>query len=342
MTQPDLVGELPLLTTAELPDGTRLPVRGLRAPAPDRFLPSGSGPAPGPPPAPVVLILPAMGTPARHYRRFARQLHDEGLTVLTVDLRGQGEAAPDPAGPRPLDHGYRAIVEEDLPAVVAAVRAELGPEPPLHLLGHSLGGQLALIYAALTRPPERPCGVGARVGGGSGVGVGVDGVAIVATGSVWYRAFGPLRAPVLYLFQLLVTATAAALGRWPGARLGFGGDQPKGVMRDWARQMRTGRYSAKGSARDYETALRALRLPVLAISVDQDTYAPASSLDHLLAKVPRARLTRRHYTSQEAGRTLDHFAWTRAGGALAKRVAAWTAEEETAGRFARGRVAPGR
>ncbi|MFD6432360.1 alpha/beta fold hydrolase [Streptomyces venezuelae] len=309
MTQQEPVGELPLLTTAELPDGTRLPVRALRVPEPERFLPSGSGPAPGPPPAPMVLILPAMGVPARFYRRFARQLHDEGLTVLTVDLRGQGEATPPAAGRGAPGHGYRAIVEEDLPAVVSAIRDELGTEPPLFLLGHSLGGQLGLVYAASARRPA------------------VDGVAVIATGSVWFRAFAPLRGAGLLLVQLLIAGTATLLGRWPGTRLGFGGNQPKGVMRDWARQVRTGRYSAEGSSLDYESTLATLTLPVLAISVDDDTYAPASSLNHLLDKTPEARLTRRHYTTQEAGAPLDHFAWTRAGGALAKWVAAWTTEE---------------
>ncbi|MET9547622.1 alpha/beta fold hydrolase [Streptomyces sp. NPDC006627] len=314
MTQPEPVGELPLLTTVELPDGARVPVRALRAPAPERFLPSGSGPAPGPPPAPAVLVLPAMGTPARFYRRFARHLHDEGLTVLTADLRGQGEATPRATDRGARDHGYRALVEEDLPAVLAAVRAELGPEPPLRLLGHSLGGQLALLYAALGTGPD------------------VDGVALVASGSVWFRAYGPRRAPGLLLGELLIAATATALGRWPGARLGFGGDQPKGAMRDWAHQGLTGRYAPKGSALDYEAALAALDLPVLAVSVEHDTLAPATALDHLLGKVPRARLTRRHYTAREAGARLDHFAWTKAGGALAKQVAAWTAAEERPGR----------
>ncbi|MET8689682.1 alpha/beta fold hydrolase [Streptomyces sp. NPDC004732] len=327
MTKQDPVGELPLLTTAELPDGTRLPVRALRAPAPERFLPSGSGPAPGPPPAPAVLILPAMGTPARFYRRFAHQLHGEGLTVLTVDLRGQGEATPSAAGRGAPSGGYRAIVEEDLPAVVAAIRDELGTEPPLHLLGHSLGGQLGLVHAALSR----------RSGGSScASGSGVDGVAVVATGSVWFRAYGPLHGPGLLLVQLLIAGTATVLGRWPGTRLGFGGNQPKGVMRDWARQVRTGRYSGKGSARDYEKALGTLDLPVLAVSVDHDSFAPASALDHLLGKVPGARLTRCHYTAQEAGGRLDHFAWTRAGGTLAKWVAAWAADEELPGRTATG------
>ncbi|WP_369214580.1 alpha/beta hydrolase family protein [Streptomyces flavofungini] len=310
MTYQDPVGEPPLLTTAELPDGAHIPVRALRAPEPERFLPSGSAPAPGPPPAPAVLILPAMGTPARFYRRFAHRLHEEGLTVLTTDLRGQGEATPRATDPDALGHGYRELVEEDLPAVLAAVRAELGPEPQLHLLGHSLGGQLALLYAA------------------SGHGPAVDGVILVASGSVHFRAYGPLRGPALLLGELLVAGVSTLLGRWPGSRLGFGGDQPRGVMRDWARQGRTGRYAPKGSTLDYEAALAGLGLPVLAVSVEHDTFAPGAALDHLLGKVPRARLTRRHYTAQEAGARLDHFAWARAGGGLAKQVAAWATAEE--------------
>ncbi|MEU5953479.1 alpha/beta fold hydrolase [Streptomyces sp. NPDC047525] len=300
MTQPETApaqqepaGELPLLVTAQLPDGARFPVRGLRgSETPSR-------------PAPAVLILPAMGTPARYYRAFARQLHAEGLTALTVDMRGQGESTPRVTDADAVDHGYRTIVEQDLVAVIEAIRTELGPEPALYLLGHSMGGQLGLVHAAL------------------GIGPGVDGVALVASGSVWFRAYGPLRGPLLLIGELFAAAASTLLGRWPGIRLGFGGNQPKGVMRDWARQGRTGRYSSPGSPHDYEAALRTLGLPVLAVCVEGDTWAPAPALDHLVGKVPGARVTRTRYSTQEAGGRLDHFAWTRAGGALAKKVAAW-------------------
>ncbi|MEV0437582.1 alpha/beta fold hydrolase [Streptomyces spectabilis] len=301
MTQPPSLvngprseGELPPLTTVDLPDGTRFAVRGLRAA----------------PTAPAVLVVPAMGTPARFYRHFARELHGAGLTALTVDLRGQGESTPHVRDAAARDHGYRVILEEDLGAVVDAVRAELGPEPPLFLLGHSLGGQLALLHAAARPGP-------------------VDGVALVASGTVWYRAYGTLRAPLLLLATTLIAATATLLGRWPGARLGFGGDQATGVMRDWARQGRTGRYRPGGSARDYESALRALDVPVLAVSVENDTYAPASAVDHLVGKAAGARVTRWRYTEREAGARLDHFAWTRAAGPLARRIARWATAQGT-------------
>ncbi|MFE0107299.1 alpha/beta fold hydrolase [Streptomyces sp. NPDC059009] len=305
MTKPD---ELPPLTTVELPDGTRLPLRALRA-EPVDGAPAPGGPAPDAPtpggPAPAVLILPAMGTPARFYRAFARELHAAGLTAVTVDLRGQGEATPHITDPRCRDHGYRTLVEQDFPAVVEAVRKELGADAPLFLLGHSLGGQLALVHAAL------------------GIGPGVDGVALVACGSVWFRAYGWRRGPRLLLGEAAIAGLATLLGRWPGKRFGFGGDQAKGVMRDWARQGRTGRYGAKGSALDYEAALAALDLPVLAVSVEHDRLAPPGALAHLVGKAPHARVTRHRYTSEEAGGRLDHFAWARSGGALARRVADW-------------------
>lgn len=278
MTQPESVpaqqepaGELPLLVTAQLPDGARFPVRGLR------------GSEASPRPAPAVLILPAMGTPARYYRAFARQLHAEGLTALTVDMRGQGESTPRVTDADAVDHGYRTIVEQDIVAVIEAIRAELGPEPPLYLLGHSMGGQLGLVHAAL------------------GIGPGVDGVALVASGSVWFRAYGPLRGPLLLVGELFIAATSTLLGRWPGTKLGFGGNQSKGVMRDWARQGRTGRYSSPGSPHDYEAALRNLDLPVLVVRVEGDTWAPAPAVDHLVGKVPAARVTRLRYSAQEAG-----------------------------------------
>lgn len=309
MTQPESApaqqepaDELPLLVTAQLPDGARFPVRGMR------------GREASPRPAPAVLILPAMGTPARYYRAFARQLHAEGLIALTVDMRGQGESTPRVTDADAVDHGYRTIVEQDLAAVVEAIRAELGPSSPLYLLGHSMGGQLGLIHASL------PAGPG--VNGVNGVN-DVDGIVLVASGSVWYRAYGPLRGPLLLIGELFAAATSTLLGRWPGTRLGFGGNQPKGVMRDWARQGRTGRYSSPGSPHDYEAALRTLTLPVLAVSVEGDTWAPTAALDHLIGKVPAARVTRLRYSVREAGARLDHFVWTRAGGALAKRVAAW-------------------
>lgn len=216
--------------------------------------------------------------------------------MVTVDLRGQGESRPRAA--RGVRFGYREMLEDDLPAVLDAVRAEL-PGAPVALVGHSLGGQFGLLHAATAKVP-------------------VDAVALVASGSVWWRAYG-VRGLGTLVFSQLAAGLATALGHWPGRRLGFGGQQPAGVMRDWARQARTGRYAPTGSPVDYEGALRDLALPVLVVGVDHDSLAPVGAREHLAGKVPRAAVDRWQYTRDSAeGKAVDHFRWVRHHAGLAR------------------------
>ncbi|WP_406327079.1 alpha/beta fold hydrolase [Streptomyces sp. NBC_00203] len=277
----------PVLTRVQSSDGVVLVARVLRHPEPGR---------------PVAVLLPAMGAAARFYLPLARALLREGLTVVTVDLRGHGEALP--AVTRGTRFGYREMVEEDLPAVLAAVRSAL-PGAPVVLVGHSLGGQLALLHAA-TAPD------------------GIDALALVASGSVWYRGFGGLRAVRNLVASQIFATLATLIGYWPGKRFGFGGNEATGVMRDWARQGRTGVYRVKGSTVDYERALGELALPLLAIGVDNDVLAPAGAREHLLSKVPRTALDRWQYTGEAAGgKHIDHFRWVRHNAALSAHLAEW-------------------
>lgn len=254
------------------------------------------------PGAPVALVLPAMGARARFYAPFARQLHRSGLHVAVTDLRGQGESTP--VARRGVAYGYREIVEDDLPAVVRAVTAAL-PRSPVVLVGHSLGGQLALLSSA------------------TGL-TGVHAVVLTAAGSVWWRGFGSVRGLRNLVGTQLFAALATVLGYWPGERLGFGGTQATAVIRDWARQGRTGRYTLRGSDTDYEAALARLKLPVLAVGVDNDTLAPPGATDHLLQKIPAAPVSRWHYTEALAdGRRVDHFRWVRHSDGMSAYITDW-------------------
>ncbi|WP_172381798.1 alpha/beta fold hydrolase [Streptomyces sp. MNP-20] len=286
---------LPLLARIEPASGVSLVARVLRHQDPT---------------APVAVVLPAMGASARFYLPFVRALHKEGLTVVTADQRGHGESVPRVA--RGVRFGYRELLEEDLPALLETVRREL-PDRPVILVGHSLGGQLALLYAA-THPAD------------------VDAIALVASGSVWYRGFEGPRALRNLVAGQLFAALATAIGYWPGKRFRFGGTEATGVMRDWARQGRTGDYRPRGSTVDYERALRDLTHPVLAVGVAGDRLAPAGSRRHLLAKVPRCALEEWEYTSEAAdGKPIDHFRWVRYHAGLCTRLARWVGESVKAG-----------
>ncbi|MFI7578627.1 alpha/beta fold hydrolase [Micromonospora sp. NPDC049497] len=251
--------------------------------------------------APLVLIMPAMGVRARYYRPFAAALRDAGLTVAVADLRGTGESTPTPS--RACRYGYAELVT-DIGAALAALKP-LRDGRKTVLLGHSLGGQASVLHLALTEGHE------------------VDGLALVAVGLPWWRLYPGARGYGVLPYTQGIAAAARLLGVWPG--WGFGGRQARGVIRDWAHTARTGRFPHLDGV-DTEAAVRGIRTPVLAVSVDHDQYTPHETLDHLCGKLVAAPVTRERYTEAEAGARMDHFTWVRASAPLAQRVARFAAE----------------
>ncbi|NKE08975.1 alpha/beta fold hydrolase [Kocuria subflava] len=86
----------------------------------------------------LVFLHGLMGR-GKNFSRFAKEISTE-CTVLLVDLPNHGASA----WTETID--YRETAEQ----VSAAVEAELG-EQPYHLVGHSMGGKVAMTMA-LTRP----------------------------------------------------------------------------------------------------------------------------------------------------------------------------------------------
>ena len=243
------------------------------------------------------LFWPAMGVPARYYRRFAEDL---GFPVAVADLRGTGASTPAPSRSSRYDFG-------DLVGDVGAVLEALKPYRDGRrtvLMGHSLGGQAAAVHLATTGRSD------------------VDGLALVAVGLPYWRHYPGRRRVGLLAMTQSIALTSAVLRVWPG--WGFGGRQAAGVMRDWAHTARVGRYPRVAGV-DTEGALGRLRTPVLSVDIEGDRLTPASTVDHLVGKMTAAPVTRACYTTAEAGAPLDHFAWAKNGAPLAARIGAWFA-----------------
>src|SRR5204862_4189180 len=131
------------------------------------------------------------------------------------------------------------------------------------LVGHSLGGQAALLHLGRSSST-------------------VDGLVLVAVGIPYFRAY-PDRRRRLWAFTLTqsVAGLTTLQGVWPGWR--FGGRQARGVIRDWAYSARHGRYPD-----GLEDGLRSVHTPVLAITVDGDSYTPPGTTGHLVGKLTAA------------------------------------------------------
>ncbi len=250
--------------------------------------------------APVLIFLSALGTPAKVYRHLGQALSSLGVNVCTPDWRGIGSSSIR-AG-RSSDFGYRQLVEMDIAAAIDAVR-QRHPDAPIWLGGHSLGGQLSLLAAA-----AQPAAIA--------------GVVLIASGSVHLPCYQGKFRWGIRLLASLSSAAGALLGYFPGERIGFGGREAAGVMRDWSHVAHTGRYRPAGSEQDYEALMGLLNMPVLAISFAADTWSPALAAKALLDKVPRCPVTHLIWSAVDTGAVaLDHYSWLKRPDLVAPTVA---------------------
>jgi len=249
-------------------------------------------------PVAALLWLPALGVGAKHYLPFAQALATRGVAVYVHEWRGAGSSSLR-AG-RDCDWGYRELLELDLPASVAALR-RLHPGAGTIIGGHSLGGQLACCLLALA--PEA-----------------AQRIWLVASGAPYWRAFPFPHRPLLPLVYRFLPWLADRRGALPGRKIGFGGNEARGLIRDWARTGLSGVYAALGLDADLEAGMAGIRAPVQALAMASDWLGPESSLRFLLSKLPNTPSQITTFDDAALGGHADHFTWMKHPQVVADRL----------------------
>lgn len=246
---------------------------------------------------PQILMLPALGVDAGYYRPFAQELIERGMQVAVLDWRGHGDSTP--AVSRASDHGYADLIGD-----VDAAVDHLGGE--VTVIGHSLGGQIGLLAAATGT-------------------TGIQRIALVAVGLPYFRDHTGLFRMILLPYSQAIGVVSALLGVWPGWT--FGGRQAATLMRDWAATARTARFPLLNGT-DPNPAVDRLRLPILAVVVDNDGFTPRPTMARLVGRMPDAPVQWLDYTDELAGGHVNHIKWVRNSGALAARIAQFTTSDQ--------------
>ena len=257
------------------------------------------------PAAPACIVVPAMGMRASFYAPLLQVLARSGVHAGVLELRGHQRADAPPPGRR-YDFGYSDLVE-DLAAGVLAVR-EKWPDARVVTLGHSFGGHVVTAQAAAhptAGDPARP-----------------DALALIATGSVAWRAWGRLAPWHLLRSQALLFLTTV-VGHFPGQRVGFAGREARTQMTEWARWSRTGRFVVGAEAAaglDVDAGAARVEVPVLAVSVEGDPLAPRSTTNALAGLFTGAPVTLEH---QVLPVDRPHFDWVREPQVFSDRLRSW-------------------
>jgi predicted alpha/beta hydrolase len=246
-----------------------------------------------------LLWLPALGVAARHYLPLAQALAAQGIAVYLHEWRGNGSSSLRPS--RVQDWGYREILEQDLQASQQLLFQHDQQDRVLPWIvgGHSLGGQLACLHAG--RFPAD-----------------FEHLWLVASGTPWWRSFPAPRGWLLPLAYRFLPWLARRNGVLPGRRLGFGGNEARGLIQDWSRVGLSNRYAAAGMAEDLESQLRLVQGQARAVLMADDWLAPAGSMQALLAKLPDVRVTTSVLDAAMLRTRADHFHWMKAPQAVAQ------------------------
>lgn len=230
--------------------------------------------------------LPALGVTARHYARFAELLAASGIGLARHEWRGGGSS--NLRASRKVDWRYRDLLG-DIRAGLAALRAR-HPKARIVIGGHSLGAQLGLL--SLARDLQ------------------LDSFVVVAGGTPYWRAFPFWQRPLLVLGLVTFRLLASLCGYFPGRRVGFGGDEARSLIHDWAQSGLHGRYRHVEPHGDLDAELRTRRVSLLAIHLRDDGYVPGSACEDLIARLPEAEVTRVHLAPEDfASGKADHFSW---------------------------------
>lgn len=264
-------------------------VADIAFPSSDDYALAGTlfAPANGAPRA-SVLVSSAMAVPRSYYAPFAKFLAGDGFRVLTYDYRGIGGSRP------PSLRGFAASVqdwgERDASAALDRLAQE-DPSAPLMLVAHSIGGQIL----GFMRGNDR-----------------LRGAFLVASQSGDWRNWPmPGRLGMVAVWYALIPAMVTLAGYAPG-RMGLGEDVPRGVALEWARWGRRKDYLLGGDGAKWRERYAAVRTPIVAVSIDDDRYAPRPTVEALLGFYPNAPKEHRHIAPRDIGATkIGHFGFFR-------------------------------
>ncbi len=231
-------------------------------------------------PKALILICSATGIRQQFYWKFAEWMTTQGYGVLTFDYRGigaslNGRSVRDSSA-RKQDWG-----QLDMPAALDYLDCEF-PDLPIHLLGHSAGGQLIGLM-----PNHDRLEMIVTVGASSGY---------------LYNLASRVRLVAAFLLKVYIPITAKLLGYAPTRWIGWGEDLPAQVAMQWAAWCSRPGYvlNALGSdvALDFYDQIEK---PILWLTATDDPIATPENVDDMLRLYENASVTRHRIDPRDYG-----------------------------------------
>jgi len=246
-------------------------------------------------PAPVVVINPATSVQSRYYSRFADFLYAQGFNVVTYDYRGIGGSRPE--NMRGFEASWLDWGSKDFEGVLQFVGTCFKGHSVL-VAAHSVGGFLVGM-APSNHIIQRIFTMGSQF--------------------AYWRDYARHKRLAMYLRWHIVMPTLTAIfGYFPGKRLGWLEDTPRGVVRDWiSPEPRFENFYKSGpqALTDAERqqlvdCFAKVTAPTLALSIADDEFGTIPAIHRLLEYYKNSPSTHLRIEPGALGqKAIGHFAF---------------------------------
>lgn len=234
---------------------------------------------------PVVIINCATSVRCRYYSRFAAYLFRNGFDTITHDYRGIGESRPTTL--RGFDASWVSWGRLDFEAVLRYTEQSFRGQP-IYVVAHSIGGFL-LGFARSNHLIQRLFTMGSQI-------------------AFWRDHPREQQLKLFLKWHVMMPLLTAGFGYFPGKRLGWLEDTPKGVVRDWRR---FGSRAMKDAERyALLEPFAGVTAPTLAVSVTDDEFGTIPAIERTLSYFPNSPATHLRISPESIGRPeIGHFAF---------------------------------
>lgn len=232
----------------------------------------------------VLIISSATGVKQGFYKKFADFVSANGITVITFDYSGIGLSLKQPI--KQIKSNASDWGKNDLEAVIKYTK-ENYPNAKITLLGHSIGGQII----GLTKSSSE-----------------VQKIILVAAQSGYWKMWKGLNRVKMWAnWHILFPTLINVFGYMPSKRISGMENLPKNVAKQWSGWGRNPNYLFEGVS-EQDLFFKNISVKAIAISIENDFYAPKDAVDFITEKYENADIKKLHLRPREYNaKDIGHF-----------------------------------
>lgn len=233
----------------------------------------------------VLIISSATGVKQGFYKKFADFVSANGVTVITFDYSGIGLSLKKPI--KQIKSSASDWGKNDLEAVIKFTK-ENHPNAKITLLGHSIGGQIIGLAKSSSEVQKI--------------------ILVSAQSGYWKMWKGFDRIKMWANWHILFPTLINVFGYMPSKRISGMENLPKNVAKQWSGWGRKPNYLFD-EVSEQDLFFKNISVKAIAISIENDFYAPKDAVDFLTEKYENAEIKKLHLRPTDYNtNSIGHFA----------------------------------